>query len=245
METVKRGNMPQTAAPAGATRLRGQESRVQQHSGSTRILVDVVIALDCTGSMGECISGVLKALLHFVDILSKSQFDVRIGLVLFRDELIGEMPRCLPVGTPPETIKSILASTIARGGGDIPESSLPAIMHALDLSGFRPGARKVLLLVTDAPPHDPERGLTSSTVSARLKEEQAVLFACTPRIEPYVGFCNRSGGTQWELEPDISSDAFADLLVHDVAPATVRTVKRGAADTVPDYALEARRTVRQ
>ena len=57
----------------------------------------------------------------------------------------------------------------AAGGGDEPESSLDAILLALR-QPFAPGANKVIVLVTDAPPHVPDREARSvEEVSAALR----------------------------------------------------------------------------
>ena len=243
MKTEKRCSQTQNAVIEGRTRLRGHETRVPSRSGLARIMIDLVILVDGTGSMQDYIDGVREALLHFVDVLVEMELDLRIALVVFRDELRGEKPQCVPVGTSPEAVKRIMANTTAHGGGDIPESSLRAIMHALDLQGFRAGARKVLLLVTDAPPHDPEDNVTSETVLSRLKQEDVLFFACAHKCDQYVKCCNWTGGTFWELTPDISSDAFSDLLVDDVAPTTVKTIKRDAAGEACDPVRAARRTL--
>ena len=212
------------------------------HQGE-HIQTDLVYVLDATSSMQPYIDGARDGMIGAIDAHVEQQLDTQIGLVVFRDELIGEKTQWVPVGTPPETIKSILARTHALGGGDPPESSLPAIVRALGLPGYRPGARKVILHVTDAPPHDPECGLTSDVVLAQLKQEDALFFACTPKIDPYLTFCNRTGGTLWELTKHMSSDSFCDLLVREVGPVTAKTVKRSASSETDDFALEARRTL--
>ncbi len=199
------------------------------------VAIALYVLLDATGSMAAAISGVIKALLRMVDIFVASQIVPTLGLVVFRDEKYGEQPLVLPLGSRPEEICNLLKRTTADGGGDEPESSLPAIMRALDqMQHAEPGVKRIILHITDAPPHDPENGHTSKSVLEALKRHQAVYFACAPAIEPYKSFANVTGGTLFQLEEDMSADTFRDLLLN-VAHQTVATV-RSSGPAISDEA---------
>ena len=185
----------------------------------------VVLLLDVTGSMQFAIDAMVRALNRFLDILVEAGIAPEVGLVLFRDELIGEAPEIYPVGSSVEEIKEVLSHAKAGGGGDDPESVLPAIMHGLGLlDAVRPGAQKMFLLVTDNPPHDPEKGLTAASVLEALRREQVMMFPCTPAIEPFKTFANATQGTLFPLEANIDRDAFKEVLLA-VAHTTVKTIK--------------------
>jgi hypothetical protein len=115
-------------------------------------------------------------------------------------------------------------------------------MRALDqLRHAEPGAKKILLLITDARPHDPETDhngciVTAGVVQEGLADQQVLFFACTPVIEPYKSFANLTGGTLFPLQKDMDADTFKDLLV-DVAHQTVKTV-RHSGPVIADDALE-------
>lgn len=126
---------------------------------------DVVFALDCTLSMKGEIDAIREAIIGFVDSIQAEGVRARVGLVVFRDRLIGEEHRALlfdgqPFTSDPVMFRREVSALRAEGGGDEPESSLDAIMLALRLP-FEEGASKVVVLVTDAPPHIPDKDARS------------------------------------------------------------------------------------
>ncbi len=215
----------QEFVPLQTVRWPGQDPRQAQKALQT-IVVAVFIILDATGSMAELIAGVVKALVRFTEILYESNLKPSLGLVVFRDELQGEKTHVFPLGTSPEEIRQILRKTRAEGGDDAPESSLPAIMRAIEgFEGVELGTKKIALHITDAPTHDPESGYTRASVRSALTQNQVIYFACAPAIEPYKTFANVAGGTLFPLTADIEAEAFKDVLL-SVAHQTVKTVRR-------------------
>ena len=207
------------------------------------IPVVVVLLMDATASMAGYLKGAVRALTGFVDILFAGNLQPSLALVIFRDEQIGEPTQCYDVGTPAENIKGILHQTMATGGGDEPESSLPAITKALDLPGFPTGARKVLIHVTDAPCHDPENGLTAAGVLERLKQEGVLFHACCPDIEPYKKFVNATGGTLFPIHTGLREDEFEKVML-SFARTTVKTLRIGESAGVGELARQQLRKTR-
>ncbi|MDT9341571.1 hypothetical protein VV11_019935 [Trichodesmium erythraeum 21-75] len=83
------------------------------------------------------------------------------GLIEFRDRLINEEHQLLKFDRKVFTNNPILfrqkvAKIKAYGGGDVPESSLDAVMLAL-AQPFDLESNKAIVLVTDAPPHIPDK----------------------------------------------------------------------------------------
>ena len=135
------------------------------------------------------------------------------------------MPEVYAAGTPPEQLRKFLARVVAVGGGTLPESSLPALMKAAAmLEVTEQGVPRVVLHVTDAPPHDPEAGHTARSVLEAFKQERVLYFGCTPDIEPYRTFANVTGGTLFPIEPDMRSKTF-EAVLQDFARTTVKTVR--------------------
>jgi Ca-activated chloride channel family protein len=147
--------------------------------------VDVMIVLDVTGSMQEQIDGVRKGIGAFVRGLRQHKLDVRVGLTYFRDR-IG--PPANPENVPEDPVALTFKdgevftedpATFQRemenpkyklkadGGGDEPESSMDALAYASEQK-FRPGAIKVLLLITDASPHIPDVRMKSLEETEKL-----------------------------------------------------------------------------
>jgi hypothetical protein len=214
----------------------------QRPGDASAMAVAVFIILDATGSMAELIAGVVKALLRFTELLCESNLKPLMGLVVFRDQTYGEKTLVMPLGTAPEEIREVLRHTKADGGHDDPESALPAIMHAIEGFQLTPaGAKKVILQISDAPPHDPEAGYTSANVLAAMMQCRVIYFACTPPIPPYTKFANATGGTLFPLEENLDSEAFKDVLLA-VARQTIETIRRDGP-VLTDEALQALRGI--
>lgn len=122
---------------------------------------DIMFVLDCTQSMQGEIDAIRDAMLSFVDSIKAEGVRARVGLVEFRDRLIKEEHRVLQFNgeiftTDPDLFRQQVMKLKAYGGGDEPESSLDALMLALD-QPFSPDSQKIIVLITDAPPHIPDK----------------------------------------------------------------------------------------
>lgn len=131
---------------------------------------DVVFVLDCTGSMKAEIGTIKKAIHDFADALQEQGILIHVGLVGFRDRFEAEEPEVVRLTANITAFQNALADLEAAGGGDIPESSLDALMTALNLN-FSTSHQKVLVLITDAPPHIPDKQTQSlDEVMARMEQ---------------------------------------------------------------------------
>ena len=201
----------------------GPQQAAQQAGQAMPGTLCLVIVLDVTQSMQPYIDAVRNALLKMLDILTEGQLHTTLGAVFFRDERIGEEAEIHALGVSPEAMRDALRSTPATGGGDVPESSLPAIAQALRmLAGAPTGAHRMVLHITDAPCHDPEEGHTARSVLDALAGGQVVYFACTPEIEPYKSFATATGGMLFPIAADLRQDTFESVLL-SVAHYTART----------------------
>jgi von Willebrand factor type A domain/zinc-ribbon domain len=121
---------------------------------------DIMFVLDCTGSMQGEIEAIKDAIISFANTIESDGVRVRVGLIEFRDRLIQEEHRVLTFNGETFTSDAVVfrnevAKLRAGGGGDEPESSLDAILLALRQPFTNTGS-KVIVLVTDAPPHIPD-----------------------------------------------------------------------------------------
>lgn len=128
---------------------------------ATKRQADIMFVLDCTGSMQGEIDAIRDAMVSFTETIKSDGVRVRVGLVEFRDRLINEEHRALKFAGEvftdnPDLFRQQVTPLKAGGGGDEPESSLDALMLALQ-QPFSPDAQKVIVLVTDAPPHIPDK----------------------------------------------------------------------------------------
>jgi hypothetical protein len=119
--------------------------------------VDLVFALDTTGSMGGLIEG---AKAKIWDIARRAQEgkptpDLRVGLVAYRDVGDEYVTRVLPLTADLDKVYATLTDYKAEGGGDGPEHVLKGLHDAVEEMAWADDstALKLIYLVGDAPPH--------------------------------------------------------------------------------------------
>lgn len=153
------------------------ESIVKQ----SKKIADIMFVFDCTGSMGGEIRAMQDAIIDFADSVMKDGLDIRLGLIEFRDRTIGEEHKCHLFSDGVFTKKIMefqkaVDSLRATGGGPEPESSPDALMLALDQT-FRDCPNKTIVLITDAPPHLPDKDTKSyGDVVKKMKKKDINQF---------------------------------------------------------------------
>jgi uncharacterized protein YegL len=140
--------------------------------------LDVAMCVDITGSMGGAIANVRRELATIVaDIEAASNADYRLSLVTFKDNVRVNVPFALNNAA---AFTSALQVLEAEGGSNEPEASDEALrtcVRALaaagrpqqvgDFAAWRPGARKIVILVTDARPGSFDDTFTPGVHDAR------------------------------------------------------------------------------
>lgn len=126
--------------------------------------VDVVMCIDCTGSMGSLLSTVkANALKFYPDIKAKCEekgkeiSQLRIRVIAFRDfeadgaEALADTD-FLDIPADEEKFKSYVSGLVAKGGGDEPENGLEALAMAINSDWTTGGDRRrqVIVVWTDA-----------------------------------------------------------------------------------------------
>jgi hypothetical protein len=116
--------------------------------------VDVVFAVDTTGSMGGLIEGAKRTVWSIATHIRKADPDaeLRIGLVAYRDLGDDYVTRDFLLTGDLDAVFTELSSYRAAGGGDTPENVDAALDDALHKMPWRDGAKKLVFLVGDAPP---------------------------------------------------------------------------------------------
>ncbi len=136
--------------------------------------LDLVFVIDTTGSMEDDIDQVKIHALEIIDEVASNTADWRIGIVVYRDygppyglendEYVARHE--IEFSSNRDEVSSAIQQiTIRVGAGDAPEAVFAGLMEAI-VFPWRTGARKVIVLMGDAPPHDPEpfSGYTSQSV---------------------------------------------------------------------------------
>jgi hypothetical protein len=116
--------------------------------------VDVVFAVDTTGSMGGLLDGAKRTVWSIATHIRKTDpdADLRIGLVAYRDLGDDYVTRDFSLTGDLDAVFTELSSYRAAGGGDTPEDVDAALDDSLHKMAWRDAAKKLVFLVGDAPP---------------------------------------------------------------------------------------------
>ena len=116
--------------------------------------IDVVFAVDTTGSMGGLIDGAKRTVwsiaTHIKDIDQNA--DLHVGLIAYRDLGDEYVTKDFALTDDMDAVFAELSAYRAAGGGDIPEDVDAALYDAVHRMQWRDGAKKMVFLVGDAPP---------------------------------------------------------------------------------------------
>ena len=117
--------------------------------------IDVVFAIDTTGSMGGLIDGAKRTVWSIATHIKQSdpQADLRIGLVAYRDFGDDYVTRDTPLTSDLDAAFASLSGFRAAGGGDVPEDVAAGLNDAIHMK-WRDGAKKMVFIVGDAAPAD-------------------------------------------------------------------------------------------
>ena len=143
-----------------------------------KMVVDVVFAIDATGSMKDDIEMLREKLVPRLTQELAGFGDVRFGLLLYRDYGDNFWTRGLPVKyydftkSLDDFIKNLNGFKImGTEGGDIPEPVYEALFASMDFYKWRDDAQKKIILIGDAEPHPTPR--RSGKYSKELVEKTA------------------------------------------------------------------------
>ncbi len=169
-------------------RVRGRLSELRNKNGGAEdkqsvgfaTLVDIIFAIDGTGSMGNLIDEVKKRALSMHDDITRALkakrrkvTKMRVKVLVFRDIYVDAVPfeesEFFTLPEESQEFRSFVENIRAIGGGDEPESSLEALCRAIR-SKFQENnqgkkARQIIVMLTDASAHrldDPQRSVDKS-----------------------------------------------------------------------------------
>jgi LPXTG-motif cell wall-anchored protein len=137
--------------------------------------IDIVFAIDTTGSMSGAIDSVKTNVRSIIDSVRAKTSTYRFALVTYKDHPVGggdstDYPSQVDLGFGSDVSKfeTVLDGLEVSGGGDWEESVYSGAMAGLGLD-WRPGVRKVMIVLGDAPPKDPEpvSGFTAAAVAKK------------------------------------------------------------------------------
>ncbi len=147
---------------------------------------DVVFAIDATGSMWDDIDRLKKELVPALTEELKTRYNVRLGLLFYRDFTDNFRFQGLPVQLSPFTenenvfFSKLNNMSIKQGsflGGDIPEAVYEALYASMRYYTWNKDAYKKIILIGDAEPHESPRGVYG--VSKETVDDMSKLYDIT------------------------------------------------------------------
>ena len=204
--------------------------------------LDLIFAIDTTGSMWDDIDNVKASASAIVDDVLSDIPGARIAVVDYRDFPVDpygdpgdyEFNDVLSFSTDKPTIVAAIQGLNVDGGNDWRESVYSALMHSIDstsLGSWRGSdqAAKVIILMGDAPPHDPEpfTGYTLSSVSLAAELADPVIIYPVQiggTVEKFEELANQTGGEAFTAENagevvDAILDAIEEIKTKPIAYA--------------------------
>ena len=158
-------------------------------------MVDVVFAIDATGSMKDDIEQLRKEWIPQLIASLKDFKDIRFGLLLYRDYGDNFKYKNLPVKFFDFTEDVGIFNKNLNGfringkeGGDIPQAVYEALYASLEFYTWRQDAQKKIILIGDAEPHPTPRGTkkyTKELVQKLAAEKQIKIDAIITPDEKY------------------------------------------------------------
>lgn len=156
--------------------------------------LDVALCLDQTGSMGAVIAEAKARIEDLTTIVTLVVKDSRFGLVTFDDGVRVNQPLSPGGGR----VREVLGPVQAAGGGDGPEGVDKALEAcARPDFGWRKKATKTIVVLGDAPPHDPDVQRTFDLVKV-LKDKLGITTSCVSTggstVPTFPEIAERGGG---------------------------------------------------
>jgi len=139
--------------------------------------IDVVFAVDTTGSMGGLIDGAKRTVWSIANSIRNTDpnAELRIGLVAYRDVGDDYVTKEFALTSDLDAVFAELSAYRAAGGGDTPEDVDAALDVTLHKMQWRDDAKKLVFLVGDAPPAS--RGdVPTFEVAAREAAEKQIII---------------------------------------------------------------------
>ncbi|GAB4145055.1 MAG: hypothetical protein Fur0037_12890 [Planctomycetota bacterium] len=140
--------------------------------------LEIVFVFDSTGSMGGMIGATRQTIEDMLEVLRALVPNARFGLVTYRDRGSEDeyVVRSLPLGRDFWRARNFVHEVEADGGGDVPEAVLDGLRAAF-AQRWTPGARRVVILAGDAPPHEYESRDLERAIRAFCRDGRSSVHA--------------------------------------------------------------------
>ena len=160
--------------------------------------LEIVITFDSTGSMEGEIEEVKNKIERMGSALFRMIPKTRIGICTYRDHDARYLVKGLPLSDDLSEVVRFLADISAGDGGDDPEAVQAGLEWSIQQNQFRDGARKVILLFGDSPPHIPDLDYCLRMASDFRRKQDGVISTVTchrdERLPAFIEIAQMGGG---------------------------------------------------
>ncbi len=168
-----------------------QPQQSAQAPSQDRPKVDVVFALDTTGSMGGLLEGAKQKIWSIASNIAKGRPApiLRVGLVAYRDVGDVYVTRVTPLTTDLDEIYTRLRELQPDGGGDTPEHVGRALGEAVSKFAWGDDRKtlKMIFIVGDAPPAQREAQWSYQTWAQRAADRKIIVNTIRCGEDPAAG----------------------------------------------------------
>lgn len=162
--------------------------------------IDVVFAIDATGSMVWVHRNVRQRMQQLANYVRNLVPLARFGIIVYRD--YSDIDFVTKLSQPSFDIlkaRDFMADIDAVGGGDYPEAVTQALRDAETKIGWRAGAQRVVIVIGDAPPHGHETG-EAAEIAERMHSRGARISLLDSRVEANRAMLGRLSPTETKVD---------------------------------------------
>ncbi|MFW6120089.1 MAG: vWA domain-containing protein [Petrotogales bacterium] len=160
--------------------------------------LDLVFLIDQSGSMRNHINQLDTIIEDLTQTYSERGVNVRYALISFTDHI----NKFHKFTDNQNIFMDWIGSIIPFGGGDDNENSLQAIYESLNLN-FDSRARRIICLITNAPPHqNTNSSLTSQSITSiknELNGKGIELVLCVPKHEDFIDLASETESSVYNI----------------------------------------------
>ncbi|WP_329262803.1 VWA domain-containing protein [Actinoallomurus sp. NBC_01490] len=141
---------------------------------------DITFLIDTTGSMGGVISNVQANANTILSNVASAQPDAQFAVAEYRDVSADATPFRVAQNLTADQadVANGLNSLVASGGGDYPEDGINGLFQvASGAVDFRSNSSRIVLLIGDAPSHDPSNGHSLADATSALQAAGITVLA--------------------------------------------------------------------
>ena len=120
-------------------------------------LMEIVFSFDTTGSMSSCLNEVRDYVQNMVERLQADISGIRVAIFAHGDycDKSTYITKFIDFTTDVKQLTDFVKTTGSTGGGDTDECYELVLRQVRDELSWTPGSKRSLVLIGDAPPHEP------------------------------------------------------------------------------------------